>query len=228
MPSKVFTYFHDPAGVYSHPMLDAWRTNWRRAGWTPVVLTPGYASVNPRYQQVSPVFATYPTVNGKHYEMACFLRWLAVQQAAREEGGPVLAVDWDVGCVSYTPEMLHEDASSLRCTLLDAHAVPCAVVGTSAGFDRFIDVFLNPEYTKPEMQAGRPHVSDMTCIIAAQGQFLRALRCNRHDYDNKLPLVHVASDSIPAAARPHKHLEFTRILAERTAAHLRRKRQPSD
>lgn len=224
MATKVFTFLHDPALAASHPLVDAWRTNWKRAGWEPVVLTQGYATTNPRFRSVAPVFATFPTVNPKQYEMACFVRWLAFQMAAKEVGGPVLAVDWDVGCVDYSDAMLHADFSSLRCTLLDADAVPCAVIGTAHGFDRLLDALVDPRYTRPVEVGGRPHVSDMTVVQKARGQFLAAVRCNRHDVDNRLPLVHVPTDSIPEAARPHKHVEFSRILSERIASRDFRRR----
>jgi hypothetical protein len=79
-------------------LIDVWRRSWAKRGWNPVVLTEQDAARHPRYPEFKKKFWSLPTEYGHNYEVACFMRWVAV--SAR--GGGMLT-DYDVINYSFTP-----------------------------------------------------------------------------------------------------------------------------
>ena len=67
---KIYTYFEppgDPIVIYSVSpgyIMDG----------TPIILTKDLAKTHPSYDTYMRNVAEYPTVNGKDYELTCFLR----------------------------------------------------------------------------------------------------------------------------------------------------------
>lgn len=59
-------------------LLDIWQKSWRYHGWNPIVLTLDDAKRNPLYQKFRDKCETYPTVNSREYETACYVRWLTM------------------------------------------------------------------------------------------------------------------------------------------------------
>ena len=83
---RVYT-FYDPIteGGYAQksreelPLLRVWKKTWRERGWDPVVLSTRDAERHPRFEEYRRRFASLPTgTNPPQYEMACFVRWLAM------------------------------------------------------------------------------------------------------------------------------------------------------
>jgi hypothetical protein len=58
--------------------IAAWRTAWEQAGWQTRVLNESDARLHPHYDELKSKLASLPTVNPKGYDLACFLRHVAM------------------------------------------------------------------------------------------------------------------------------------------------------
>ena len=80
------TYFDSSALAQDGPdsvlgawaTIAAWRTAWEQAGWRTRVLNESHAQQHPHYNILKLKLARLPTVNPKDYELACFLRYVAM------------------------------------------------------------------------------------------------------------------------------------------------------
>jgi hypothetical protein len=89
---NIFTFFSplplDSRGIRGTGMspseddqlLRTWETEWRNAGWNPIVLNLTHAQKNARYDEVVRAleYLPFPSESGKRYNALCFLRWLAM------------------------------------------------------------------------------------------------------------------------------------------------------
>ena len=92
---KIFTFYEpltlDHGGIQGTGMsvkddnllLLTWQTEWRNAGWNPIILTLADAQNNVRYEEVMRTLENlpFPNESGKQYNIFCFLRWLAIAYA---------------------------------------------------------------------------------------------------------------------------------------------------
>ena len=84
-PSKprVHTYFRpcvDPEALAEQKrILAIWQKNWSDHGWEPVILTEEHAKKHPNFLKLEIAFEAMPTASVKEYEMACWLRWIAMK-----------------------------------------------------------------------------------------------------------------------------------------------------
>lgn len=139
-------------------LLALWASSWREQGWEPVVLTEDDARKHPSYDSLKAKFAQMSTVNPSVYEMACWLRWVAM--ACR---GGVLT-DYDTINLGFTPDDLPkfaEDKAGFVPFLLADH-VPCAVAGSADSYFHAAACFAAA--TERFTENGRPHVSDMLLV----------------------------------------------------------------
>ena len=76
----VYTFYDDIGfnNVEQAGEIDVWAQSYRKAGWKVGVLTSADAKRHPLYNELIGKFNAFPTVNPKQYEVACFVRWLAV------------------------------------------------------------------------------------------------------------------------------------------------------
>lgn len=93
----VYTYFEDQ-GIGHEATVDAWKNIWRAAGWKPVVLSEDHARAHPDYEPMKARFSSFPTTNPEGYEVACYLRYLAMAVV----GGGFMS-DYDVANVNVPP-----------------------------------------------------------------------------------------------------------------------------
>lgn len=127
---KVYTYFQqvDKLNLGKKPwqLVEYWVSHWKSKGWEPVVLTiedaKKHAYFPEYYQQIKKVKTTNPL----EYEIACFLRHLAMSMVG---GG--LMTDTDVFNLDLNPEDLPDNDR----ILLLGGGVPCAVWGNAAGYE---------------------------------------------------------------------------------------------
>jgi len=98
---RVYTYYDDldcyddaRKQIYQG-MINEWKKSWSRAGWDPVVLSRKDAEAHPYFPEYSALIkaslAKKQNLNPENYELACFIRWLAV---ANKGGG--FMCDYDV------------------------------------------------------------------------------------------------------------------------------------
>ena len=98
---KVFGYHEgmDLGGWEAPPeLVEAWARSWKAGGFTPVLLGPEHALGHPLHK----VFSSDPYYRGRlnpePYERACFLRWLAIDNATAGMHEMFLVADTDCLC----------------------------------------------------------------------------------------------------------------------------------
>lgn len=165
VPTKpnVFTYFRPCVDVAAlaeqRRILAIWEKNWRDAGWEPIILTETHARKHPEFERYRKAFEAMPTVSPKDYEMACWLRWMAMAVI----GGGFM-IDYDVLSNGYEGGhwMLKGDGK-LPLIMSANNPVPCAVIGTREQYQNAIDAFLTCSIGTEQ---GKPHLSDMLAVQA--------------------------------------------------------------
>ena len=149
---KVLTYYSPCAGLPPQGgVLERWTNSWAKAGYDPVVLDSSHAEKHPRYSELLPIFRAYPTINPAEYELACYLRWLALDVV----GGGLMS-DYDVMNVSLYPS----DIGKAEILFHERRRVPCLVQATGVGSGRIVDHLVN---LKPA--AGEHHWSDVLSLM---------------------------------------------------------------
>jgi len=106
--------------------VEYWVSHWKSKGWEPVVLTIEDAKKHPYFAEYYQQIKKVKTTNPFEYEMACFLRHLAMSVVG---GG--LMTDTDVFSLTLRPEELPDDDR----ILLLGGGVPCAVWGNAHGYE---------------------------------------------------------------------------------------------
>ena len=149
---KIHTFYSDiydkKFGIDTNiRLLELWKENWSLLGWEPVVLGYEDAKGNPRYSEYLAKFRTFPTSNSKDYELACFMRWVAMEMV----GG--YHCDFDVFNYGYHGE------GEKELTFYSKYMVPCMVYGTKGDYSRMLELFMsyNPK--------GKSHVSDQSILV---------------------------------------------------------------
>ena len=170
----VYTYFEDQ-GMGDEPALEVWRDVWAKAGWDPVVLSQKDAERHPRYDEMVRRFSEYPTVNVPGYELACYLRYLAMAVV----GGGFMT-DYDVINVNVPPPPTCDWLPNDGAFTTHEKFVPSVATGTAAEFDRvvneFYDVDVNAVLQVTGYVTGDNQISDMILdlYLADQGKISEA------------------------------------------------------
>lgn len=159
---SVFTYFaatESAEGVgEQHRILEIWRQTWEANGWDTEVLTEYEARDHPRYDEWRDSFMKLPTVNKPGYEMACWLRYVAMLV----QGGGLLT-DYDCLNFGFLPGDANFDFEDNLIPLFKG--VPCAIIGGAWAYEHTINRFVAAtELFEVAGLPGQPHVSDMHLI----------------------------------------------------------------
>jgi hypothetical protein len=158
--STVFTYYEpvlDNQDEERQKLLNLWRKSWTAYGWTPIVFDSNIAKKHPEYEQYYRAFYSFPTVNPKAYEVACFVRWVCMLVV----GGGYLS-DMDVMNYGFTPD----DAAKMTNGSFHVFqsAVPAFTHGSNAEYERIVKMFAY--YSEPfDVEYDKPHTSDMHMLI---------------------------------------------------------------
>lgn len=160
-------------------VLLIWEKNWADAGWQTRVLTERTAMDHPKYEEFRKGFAALPIKNPMEYEMACFMRWVAMANM----GG--LMVDYDVltngfmeTCNTITPVKYHA-----KIQLYCGH-VPCVVSGSPAQYEAAAADFISNK-SKSDMHFFEGHKD------AFEQSVFRCLEYGKEDWTNA-DLIHFA------------------------------------
>ena len=136
-----------------------WKAGWRAAGFDPQIIDEHHARMHPDYEVLKERYVALPTVNPKAYEVACFLRFLAMAMVG---GGRM--TDYDVLLISASPSDGLLNGDNFTCA--DRH-VPSYVTGRASEWDRVARLFAELPWEKnPKIFRvnGKPHVSDMHAL----------------------------------------------------------------
>jgi len=136
-------------------LLGTWADSWRKHGWHPVVINRALAEQHPYYQMFLKAYTDLPSVNGKDYELACYLRHVAMVQS----GGGLL-VDYDVINVGFTPDMLPHTNQKYPAIMADKNPCPCGVYGSAEEYDKLCSFMAKQGKEAIVTEGGRLHTSD--------------------------------------------------------------------
>lgn len=164
----VYTYYQKCAGMDEQEqewMLARWAQAWAREGWTTIVLNEEDCKSHPKYEFLKKAFSELPTVNPPEYELACYMRWVAMVQRG---GG--LCVDYDVLPYGFSADV-HEIQCEARAInheyplmLADKNPCPCAMVGTAEQYNKAAFAFAFDGKDCVTTERGMPHVSDQQLV----------------------------------------------------------------
>ena len=129
---KVHTYY-EPLGINdAEPLLPLWKEAWSRAGFEPVVLTKDDIAIRDR--ALTAWFSKYPSAGTPpEYDLACYMRWFALNRAFDDGAQRALMVDLDVVPSKHWQDRFTGFAGSGPVVFLDPGRVPCAVFLSFAG-----------------------------------------------------------------------------------------------
>jgi len=175
-------------------LLDVWQKSWRYYGWNPVVLTLDDAKRHPMYDTFYNKCLTYPTINQKSYEMACYIRWLTMF----DKSGWI--TDFDVINYGFVPIDYENEIVSLTGSMGGS-----TISGPNIFYQHVIDVIMNYRFDENvdviTMYDKRlVHVSDLTIMSRCLNPTKVLVLETRYGLDgyDKSPLVHYANNYINA------------------------------
>ncbi|KAJ8020310.1 hypothetical protein HOLleu_39873 [Holothuria leucospilota] len=192
----IHTYFQKRTNIAEKDVkehndtINAWKRTWSQAGWNPRVLSEDDAKMHPEYDMLQKKFFALPTINQKEYEMACFLRHVAMAAV----GGGWMS-DYDV--IPLRMPKCVEPLNEGRYTVYE-HYTPSLVSGSGEEFTRISKMMANIDWREHpglyDRVRERPHVSDMhlfslfvknatvesmLVVIGASNLFVQPFLCNR-------------------------------------------------
>lgn len=146
-------------------LVSLWRETWTKAGFTPICLNESYAAKHPIYREFDAAVSKLPSSNPAGYERCCWLRWLAVQVAAKDypnKSKRIVLCDYDVLPYGHLEPLSRLADAPARYwkeshrQMLSLHGnCPALVVGTADQFAEVAHYFV--DYVPP---AGLTHQSD--------------------------------------------------------------------
>lgn len=167
MSQKFVFTFYEPLPaldmVGERILVSIWRAAWAKAGLSPIVLSEYWASRHPIYREFDQAVSKLPSSNPENYDRSCFLRWLAVQVAAKEypnDSGRIVMLDYDVMPGANVSKLNLDwalgDPYQATDPMYSLHGnCPALVIGTPEQFAEVCQYFI--DYVPP---AGLKHQSD--------------------------------------------------------------------
>jgi hypothetical protein len=155
MRPTIFTY-HENIPTWDHAQLvSVWRRSWQDKGWRAIVVGREAAKQHPLFGAFVKRTRTFPTVNDRQYEEACYVRWLAFAVMIKITDGRALMSDYDVMNLNFHEDNLsHKIHDDVICH--ETTRVPCLIEATQHGANEIVNFILNRE---PGPDCG--HYSDM-------------------------------------------------------------------
>jgi len=162
---KLYSYYSDVPviGAFdSLKLIALWRQHWTAAGWEPFVLNEWHARQHPRYAEFHSKLCVLPSVNPKEYEIACYLRWLALAQV----GGGWMA-DYDVfetkapGAPPHWHELTGAELGKIQ--IFQTPCCPCLVWCSADNAVQFLEQASTGQYGRREIN-GSAHYSDQYAL----------------------------------------------------------------
>lgn len=168
----VFTYFDAVPEIDANEQkaqIELWKEAWKSRGWNPIVLTWIDARKHSLYEEFENAVKVFPTVNPKKYELSCFLRWLALEQA----GGGLMS---DYDCVP--GRLMPRDLEDVRSESGVMHvlqsnettAVPACVYADRTALRKWIKYVMTYKPSSEDKENGSAHISDQSIVTVASAE----------------------------------------------------------
>lgn len=203
---KIYTY-HEfvPELPHGHKLLDLWKSSWEKAGWDPIVLDRSHAEQHPNYSEYIEKYKALPSINPPGYELACYLRWLAMAVV----GGGWMS-DSDVIPYGFKP---NTPPDMLTIWSYGGGICPCLVSGTSEHYTYTAKIFA--EWVgETNLENGRPHASDQNILGKVDKFYHNIPICSQYGdvgWDN-FPVVHYPNGSMRDKQPREKYIPELRNL----------------
>lgn len=205
--TRIFTYYQPTADidlVESRRLISLWIDRWAAHGFEPHVLNEHHAARHPYFTEFYAAVSRLPSINPPGYDLACYIRWLAVaNQLVRNEIG--IMADYDV--MPYGWKMQKEKCS--RIIIPERSACPCFVIGKAKHFIDMCQRFAAYKVKPEDQYDGRQHISDMYINrwIYEEDKTVMDIRDVVIEYTDKgwetAPLVHYNNHStVPNGKKP--------------------------
>ena len=210
MTATVYCYY-DPVLPGQVEEIAIWKLSWERYGWNPVVLNHSAIEGYPGLPELERRLSLLPTVNPKAYEMACYLRWLAL---ALVGGG--LLTDYDCVNVGFTPEEYATAIVGKALFSFGGHGPGVFYADREAALT-LVETFAShrPTSGKLDNWFGAPHVSDL--MILAIVPFESVELCRRPGEVNPAAkIVHCSHDAVHHMGTGKQRCEVMREILEST------------
>lgn len=206
MTSTLLAYYEDIGLDWQLKTAELWLEHWTKEGWTPLLLGPSNALGHPKLQALKDKAASLPTVNGRAYETACYVRWCAFANAAKNAVEPVVITDYDVFARELYPPRDYPDRYNG-----EPSNGPGWLVARPEDIEAIIDTILDYEPRKTDLTFDKPHVSDMIILINNPQLFSVVdpiIQCYNTPGWRSRPLVHFANGYLS-----HKLPKYREIAA---------------
>jgi len=171
-------------------LINLWKYTWIKNGWKPIILNQTIAQKHLLYEKYYSVIKSFPTINTKEYENACFLRWLAMSVV----GGGFMS-DYDVINKNF---VYQREKMVYKRPVIYQGLVPSLVFGDEEDYLKFVQLFIS---YKPD--TFEKHISDM--VILSKQYFQKKniyesfniIKAFKEPYWTKAKLIHFAHNTIP-------------------------------
>ncbi|MFB1500828.1 hypothetical protein [Thiocapsa sp. N5-Cardenillas] len=149
----IFSYFEDLNNWNFMPLVQLWRQEWTKAGFKCHCLGRHLAQKHPKYKVFLKHVDSLPTINPKNYEVACYMRWLAMAHFMEQQRiERALMSDFDV----FPRGFNRQHMGSAQIVVHERTRVPCLVEATIQGAANITQMIMS-RIPKP----GVTHYSDM-------------------------------------------------------------------
>lgn len=161
--NKVYVYYERLMLSDEAETIELFLKSWRFYGWNPVILHQDEAMRHPKAAEFAERVSTYPTVNNRQYELACYMRWLAFQRHA-----PGVFSDYDIINFGFSPgDFTPEDPM----VFLHGESWVVPIYANRDGIELAIKGIEEWD-GKTETVFGQDHISDMYLAIKkTRGRF---------------------------------------------------------
>ena len=215
MKPKVATYFeplNPDRESDDRALIRLWWDSWRKHGWDPVVL--GRADVNGHIMHdcVLREVQEFPTVNGKSYEVCCFMRHLAFSALAeRNKGFPIIFSDYDM--INYGWRLQVYDLR-VRAPIYAFFGKTPALFSAHRSGLSWLMGFFTKNWVDHFVQIvdGKPHVSDLTVFQALPIPESRVGKEYGEDGWESAPVVHYGNQSFGPDKRAKRIMQVRPIV----------------
>ena len=170
--------------------IAVWRASWERWGWeTRVLSAADYQRTTDGREAAAAIAARgFPSANPPGYDLACFLRWVALWMAG---GG--LMTDYDTVNLGYTPAEHAERIAGRELVEFCAYRTPAMLYVSREKCEELVQLFANYQLDELDVHNGKPHVSDMTILKRSDfGYTLTPWQATCQELDARRPGCKVA------------------------------------
>lgn len=131
---RVYTYYESCPSLCSrdnaHKLIDLWKKQWIKHGYTPVIFHKKRSERNPLYKDLLYALSHVPFAANREHERLRFIRWAA---AGWKTDGTIV----DIDTMPVSSHCRFEDISSMPIVHGMRHS-PCMVSATPYQFDSFV------------------------------------------------------------------------------------------